>query len=103
MAKVKTRTPIPKHANLKDPSERAFWERWARVGDAKLDVQSATKAIIDAEDAWQKCRRKMTSAQVEAGEPCACGKCPGRYHDARAGRDEARDRVDDAVAEFKAG
>ena len=92
----------PAHADLSDPAEAAWWERWAAVGDAKEAVARANERLAAVAVEWRDCRERAGLTD-RPGPDCHCGECGGRYLEARDVRDVARAAVTEAELEFKAG
>lgn len=91
----------PAHANLDDPAEAAWWERWARVGDAKDALVVATQTWASLLDEYRVCRAASPDRPV--GPNCGCGQHLAMVVDAVKARDAARERIAAAEHDFKAG
>ena len=91
----------PAHADLTDPAEAAWWERWALVGDAKEALARATQAWASALDEYRACR--AASPERPVGPNCGCGHHLALVGDAANARDAAREWIAAAERDFKAG
>lgn len=99
--RVEFKTSFPAHAVAemkRSRKQRAYWEAWAAVGDAKLAEAEASQQVIDVENDWHAC---CIAHQINLPS-CGCGEHPARYLAARNERDARRADVAAAIETFKA-
>ncbi len=101
------KTKIPKHADLTDVDEAAWWDRWALVGDAKDAYTAANEVWFEALDAYKACRVAYRLANGSAAPSASCGcegnTCLEAAQDAKDARETTVAAIAAAEQNFKDG